>query len=75
VSFLGRAAWEVELAPPAHKPFPMQIVIDAHSGLLLREANQAFDTYNEWAELDTDADLPDDLFTWNDTDQIAERYG
>jgi hypothetical protein len=65
VTFLGRPAWEVELAAPAHKPFPMQIIIDAETGLLLREANKALGSFHEWIELDTHADLPDDLFTWN----------
>jgi hypothetical protein len=74
VSFLGRPAYEIELAPPPHKPWPIQIVIDADTGLLLRSANAALDTSFEWIELDTDAHLPDALFAWNETDQFAERY-
>jgi hypothetical protein len=42
VTFLGRPAWEVELAPPPHKPYPLKIVIDAETGLVLRQANDAF---------------------------------
>jgi hypothetical protein len=75
VEFLGRDAWEVELAPPKHKPFPMQVTIDAQTGLLLREANAAFGTFHEWIELDTDADVPDELFSWNAADRFAVRYG
>lgn len=75
VTFLGRDALEIELAPPPHKPYPMQLTIDAGSGLVLRDANAAFGTYHEWIELDTDADLPDELFAWHPSDRVAERYG
>lgn len=73
VTFLGRAAWSVELAPPPHKPFPMQLVIDADTGLILREGNDALGSFHEWAELDPDADLPDGLFTFDpDSDVLAD---
>jgi hypothetical protein len=63
--FLGRPAYALELAPPAHKPAPMQLVVDAATGLLLRAGNDAFDWVEEWTELDTGADLPDELFRWD----------
>jgi hypothetical protein len=73
VTFLGRRGWAVELAPPKHKPFAMQIVIDAATGLLLREGNDAFGTFHEWTELDTTAELPDELFRFNpQTDTLAQ---
>lgn len=75
ITFLGRTAWQIELAPPAHKPSPMQIVVDASTGLLLRTGNATFDTFHQWVELDTDADLPDELFEYTATDQPARRYG
>jgi len=34
VEFLGRPAWEFELAPPSHKPFPLQLIVDAESGFV-----------------------------------------
>ncbi len=74
-TFLGRPAWEIELAPPPHKPEPMQIIVDRHTGLLLREANLAFGTFHEWIELDTDPDLSDDLFVWRPSDTAGMRYG
>jgi hypothetical protein len=63
--FLGRRAWAVELAPPSHKPHPLQLVVDAGTGLLLRETNRDFGTVEEWVELDLDPDLPDALFVWD----------
>lgn len=72
-TLLGRAAWSVELAPPPHKPFPMQTVIDADTGLIMRAGSEAFGTFHEWTDLDTDADLPAALFTLNpDIDILAE---
>jgi hypothetical protein len=73
-TFLGRPAWEIDLAAPEHKPHPMQITIDRQTGLVLCEANSAFATLHEWTQLDTDADLPDSLFTWSPNDAVARRY-
>jgi hypothetical protein len=75
VQYLDHAAWEVELAPPPHKPFPMQMLIDADTGLVLREGNAEFGTFHEWVEVDTEADLPDHLFTCTSTDRVARRFG
>ncbi|MCW2496305.1 hypothetical protein [Jatrophihabitans sp.] len=74
-TFLGRAAWEIELAPPPHKPEPMQITVDRSTGLILRQANAAFGTFHEWIGLDSDPDLPDELFTLRPADRVAVRYG
>ena len=74
VRCLDRRAWLVELAPPPHKPYPLSLTIDADTGLVLRQSNEHFGTYHEWIELDTDADPPDDLFTWRDADYPARRY-
>jgi len=52
----------------------MQIVIDAETGLLLRQANLAFGTFHEWTAIDLDAELPDDLFRYHDIDRPAHRY-
>lgn len=74
VHFLGREALEVELAPPPHKPFPIQLIIDAGTGLLLRQANEASGVFHEWVTLDTAADLPDALFEFTSADRVARRY-
>lgn len=63
--YLGRPAWAFELAPPPHKPYPLQMVIDAETGLVLRQANEGFDSVWEWTSLRTGVDLRDELFVWN----------
>lgn len=63
--FLGRPAWAVELAPPSHKPHPLQLVVDAATGLLLRKTNRDFGTVEEWVDFELDPDLPDALFVWD----------
>jgi len=65
VEFLGRAAWAFELAPPSHKPHPMQMIVDAATGLVLRQGNAAFGSYEEWTSLEVGSDLPDELFAWD----------
>jgi len=75
VTFLGRFAWRIELLPPEREPYPMQVIIDAETGLLLRQGSAAFNTFHEWAELDTDPQLPDELFVYADGDRPARRYG
>ncbi len=50
-TFLGRPAYTVELAPPAHKPFPIQLVIDSETGLVLQQRNDGFGSVDEWVEL------------------------
>ncbi|HEU5006911.1 MAG TPA: hypothetical protein VFT67_08065 [Jatrophihabitantaceae bacterium] len=65
IEFLERPAWSVELAPPSHKPYPIQLVVDAETGLVLRQANAGFGTYTEFVSLQLDAELPDELFVWD----------
>jgi hypothetical protein len=65
VEFLGRSAWAFELAPPSHKPYPLQMIVDAASGLVLREANADFGSVQEWTSLNVGAALPDELFGWD----------
>jgi hypothetical protein len=63
--FLGRPAYAVELAPPAHKPAPLQLVVDAATGIVLRHSNEAFGTLTEWQSVEIGAELPDELFVWD----------
>jgi hypothetical protein len=63
-TFLGRAAWSVELAPPAHKPFPLTLVVDAETGIVLQERNDGFGSVTEWDEISFGSELPDELFVW-----------
>ncbi len=64
-SYLGRPAWTVELAPPADKPYPMQLVVDAETGLLLQRRNDGFGSIEEWVELVVGERLDPALFTWD----------
>ncbi|MFL5952755.1 MAG: hypothetical protein ACJ76I_01420 [Gaiellaceae bacterium] len=66
-TFLGRDAWRVEIAPPPHKLFPLTLVIDAATGLVLSQRNDGWRSSTEWVELDLGVDLPDELFTWTGT--------
>ncbi len=75
---LGRPAWTVELAPPPHKPFPLTMVVDAETGIVLLERNDGFGSVVEWTEIVFGADLPDELFEWDGEvlappDHTAER--
>ena len=74
VEFLGRAAWAFELAPPSHKPFPLQMTVDAASGLVLRQANRDYGSVTEWLDLELDVDLPDELFAWDGPTQPPEDH-
>lgn len=62
--FLDRGAWQVELAPPSHKPFPLSLIVDADTGLVLSQRNEGFGSVTEWQQLEVGADLSDDLFDW-----------
>ncbi|NEW26536.1 hypothetical protein [Nocardia cyriacigeorgica] len=63
--FLGRPAWAVELGPPPHKPFPIQLVVDQETGLVLQQRNDdAGLVSDEWIELSVGAPIDDDVFSW-----------
>ncbi|HZE48712.1 MAG TPA: hypothetical protein VE074_04070, partial [Jatrophihabitantaceae bacterium] len=77
-TFLGRTAWTVELAPPRHKPHPIQLVVDSETGLVLQQRNDGFGSVDEWAEFVVGEPLDPALFTWvgptrSAEDQHAER--
>jgi hypothetical protein len=77
-TFLGREAYTVELAPPAHKPFPVQLVVDGETGLVLQQRNDGFGAVDEWIELVVGEQLDEQLFRWqgpstSEADERAER--
>lgn len=77
-TFLGRDAYTVELAPPAHKPFPIQLVVDAETGLVLQQRNDGFGSVDEWVEIVVGEHLDDQLFRWqgpsrSEADERAEH--
>ncbi|WNB86087.1 hypothetical protein [Cellulomonas sp. ATA003] len=63
-TFLGRPAWSVELAPPARKPYPMQVVVDAETGFVLQQRMDAVGAVDEWVELEVGVPLSPSLFSW-----------
>lgn len=70
--FLGREAWAVELAPPPHKPHPLQWVVDAETGLVLQQRNDGFGFREEWVELVLGEELPEELFEWTGPSRSAD---
>lgn len=72
-TFLGRLAWTVELAPPAHKPYPLQLVVDAETGLVLQQRNDGLGSVDEWVELVVGEPLPASLFGWDGPSRSAEQ--
>lgn len=63
-TFLGRPAYTVELAPPSHQPFPIQLVVDAETGLVLQQRNDGLDSADEWVEIAVGEPLDDEVFRW-----------
>lgn len=61
---LGRAAWEVEVAPHEGGQHRAQVVVDATTGTVLERRVDTVGALDAWTELAT-GDEPDDaLFTW-----------
>jgi hypothetical protein len=71
-TFLGRPAWTVELAPPPHKPHPLQLVVDAETGIVLQQRNDGFGTVDEWVEFVVGDHLDPALFSWDGPARSAE---
>lgn len=61
---LGRPAWVVELAPPPRKPLPLEVVVDAATGLLLEQNVRGAGASDSWVELAVGEELDPSLFTW-----------
>lgn len=64
VTYLGRDCWAIELAPPERKPHPMQLVVDAETGMFLAQRVDAVGYSYSFAELSLGGELDDDLFRW-----------
>jgi len=71
-TFLGRTAWTVELAPPRHKPHPIQLVVDSETGLVLQQRNDGFGSVEEWVEFVVGEALDPALFAWTGPTRSAE---
>lgn len=73
-TYLYRPAWTVELAPPAHKPHPIQLVIDAVTGMVLQQRHDATGYHKEWLELTLGDTFPDSLFRWDGPTRGRPRW-
>ena len=62
---LGRAAWSVRVGPPSGKTFTSLWVVDAETGLLLRDYNELAGSVDEWVELVVGEPLDPALFAWD----------
>jgi hypothetical protein len=62
---VGRPAWTVRVGPPRDKQFTSLWVVDAETGLLLRDYNEVLHSVDEWVELIVGEPLDPALFTWN----------
>jgi len=71
-TFLGRLAWTVELAPPAHKPYPMQLVVDGETGIVLQQRNDGFGSVDEWVEFVVRERFDPALFAWTGPTRSSE---
>lgn len=65
VTFLGREAWEVELAPPEHKPSALVLTIDATNGMVYEQRSVEFGVLNRWTEITDVESHADELFEWD----------
>ena len=77
-TFLGRPAYTVELAPPAHKPFPIQVVVDRETGLVLQQRVDEAGSVDEWIEFVVGEEADERLFHWDgptrsEADERAEQ--
>lgn len=64
-TFLGREAWRLTLKPPSHKPYPLHWIVDAETGMLLRQANDGVGKVAEWTSFEVVGPVPASTFTWN----------
>lgn len=71
-TFLGRPAWTVEPAPPPHKPHPIQLVVDAETGIVLQQRNDGFGTVDDGVEFVVGEHLDPALFTWDGPTRSAD---
>lgn len=63
-TYLGRDAWEIELAPPPHKPAPILLTIDALTGMQMRWHSERFGDVFRWTEISHGVVHADGVFDW-----------
>ncbi|NED96902.1 hypothetical protein G1H11_16470 [Phytoactinopolyspora alkaliphila] len=65
VEIAGRLCWQFTLAPPPHKPHPLQVAVDDITGTVLRIAAPESGFYAVAEEFEPDVDIPPATFTYD----------
>ena len=68
-SLLGRPAWSVALTAP-RQPHPLELVVDAETGLILRRRTDRSGPWAEWTEFVV-GEPPPDWFSWTGPSRTA----
>jgi len=63
-TYLDRPAWRFAFAAPPHKPYDMQVVVDAETGFVL-DRKFAGGSHTRWLEFVTDEPSDPALFRWD----------
>lgn len=61
----GRQGWQFTLAPPEHKPFPLEIVLDDATGTILRWSTAGGHNSLTLTDLDLTNGISDERFTYD----------
>ncbi len=73
IEFLGRACWSFDLAPPSHKPHPMQMVVDQLTGMVLEQRNDGFDHAVSFVEFTAGIPIDASIFEWTGDVTVPDR--
>ncbi len=65
IEYLGRPCWQVDLKPPAHKPHPIQLVVDQRTGAILQQRNDGFDIAVRFIEFTAGIPINPSTFEWD----------
>ena len=72
----GRLGWRFVLAPPPHKPAPLEVVLDDETGVVLEYRSLGADYWEMLTSFEVNVSLDDESFTWTgevDTAWVDER--
>lgn len=61
----GRLGWQFVLAPPAHKPSPLEVVFDDATGAVLEYRSQGGDYWETLTSFEVDVELDHGRFAWD----------
>ncbi len=72
----GRTAWRFVLAPPPHKPAPLEVVLDDATGVVLEFRSQGADYWETLTSFEPDVEVDAEWFVWDgpvDVEWVDER--